>query len=124
MDGTPYAAKRLVIIRDLKTVRGPAIKKRGLRHLRCLFEELQLALYARAWEITHPGDRVIGVGATEIGELTTHYVELDDDIASISEELQVGVTTRHLPLHFPSFEAKGQYRSSFRTWMYLSLIHI
>ena len=118
LDGTPYAAKRLVIIRDLKTVRGPAIKKRGLRHLRCLFEELQLALYARAWEITHPGDRVIGVGATEIGELTTHYVELDDDIASISEELQVGVTTRHLPLHFPSFEAKGQYRSSFRTWMY------
>ena len=118
LDGTPYSARRLVIIRDLKTVRGPAVKKRGLRHLRCLFEELQLALYARAWEITHPGDRVIGVGATEIGELTTHYVELDDDIAAISKELRVGVATGHLPLHFPSLEAKGQHRSSFRTWMY------
>ena len=118
LDGTPYAAKRLVIIRDLKTVRGPAIKKRGLRHLRCLFEELQLALYARAWEISHPGDRVIGVGATEIGELTVHYVELDSDIEEVIDELQVGHATQYLPLHFPALDEKGLRRSPFRTWMY------
>jgi hypothetical protein len=118
LDGSPYAAKRLVIVRDLKTVRGPQVKQRGLRHLRCLFEELQLALYARAWEIAHPGDRVIGVGATEIGEFTAHYVELDSDIGSVMDELHLGEPTSYLPLHFPPMSGEGVHRSPFRTWMY------
>lgn len=118
LDGSPYTAQRLVIVRDLKTVRGPQVKQRGLRHLRCLFEELQLALYARAWEVAHPGDRVIGVGATEIGEFTTHYVELDTDIDSIQDQLHVGLPTGHFPLHFLPLKDEGIYRSPFRTWMY------
>ena len=58
---------RLVIIRDMKTVNGPKIK-RGVRHRQAIFDELQLALYAAAWEAAYPNDRVIGVGITEVGD--------------------------------------------------------
>jgi hypothetical protein len=105
------------VIRDLKTVNGPAPKNVGLRHTRCLFEDLQLALYARAWEMLHPNDRVVGVGASEIGESTVHYVELDSDLASIDESLAVGERTRYFPLHFPAFDAHGAPMSPFRRWM-------
>ncbi len=117
IDGTPRTAQRLVVIRDLKTVNGPAPKYVGLRHTRCLFEDLQLALYARAWEMLHPNDRVVGVGASEIGESTVHYVELDSDLASIDESLAVGECTRYFPLHFPAFDAHGAPMSPFRRWM-------
>ena len=117
LDGTPRSAQRLVVIRDLKTVNGPAPKHIGLRHTRCLFEDLQLALYARAWELLHPNDRVVGVGASEIGESTVHYVELDSTLAPIDETLAIGELTRYFPLHFPAQDDQGRAMSSFRRWM-------
>ena len=53
-------ARRFVVIRDLKTVNGPKVKESGKRHLKALFNEVQLGLYARAWELAQsrgPGGR-------------------------------------------------------------------
>ena len=113
----PRAAQRLVVIRDLKTVRGPDAATAGLRHMRCLFEDLQLALYARAWEVLHPNDRVVGVGASEVGESTTHYVELDSDLAHVSEGLLVGDVTDVFSQHFPASTQTGATTTPFRRWM-------
>ena len=117
LDGTQRTAQRLVLIRDLKTVQGPAEEYRGLRHMRCLFEDLQLALYARAWELLHPNDRVVGVGASEIGELSTHYIELDSDLKSLDEALAIGEITRAFEKNFPAETADGTPTTAFRRWM-------
>ena len=117
LHGERRSAQRLVIIRDLKTVQGPNSKVAGLRHMRCLFEDLQLALYARAWERLHPNDRVVGVGGSEVGEFTTHYVELDSDLVSISEDLEAGELTDVFRLHFPAETQTGVATSPFRRWM-------
>lgn len=117
LDGTPRTAQRLVVLRDLKSVTGPSPKYAGLRHTRSLFEDLQLALYARAWELLHPNDRVVGVGATEIGEYTTHYVELDSDLERFDDELAIGEITRYFPLHFPAQSVDGSPTTPFRRWM-------
>jgi hypothetical protein len=85
--------------------------------MRCLFEDLQLALYARAWEVLHPNDRVIGVGASEIGENTVHYVELDSDLGAMDEDFSIGELTQVFPLHFPSESETGVAMSPFRRWM-------
>ena len=122
LDGTPRSAQRLVIIRDLKTVHGPKPKSEGLRHARSLFEDLQLALYARAWEVLHPNDRVIGVGASEIGETTVHYVELDSDLMQLREELEIGEITDYFPFQFPALSDEHLHRTPFRTWLHERLI--
>jgi hypothetical protein len=117
LHGERRSAQRLVVIRDLKTVQGPNSKSAGLRHMRCLFEDLQLALYARAWERLHPNDRVVGVGGSEVGEFTTHYVELDSDLVSIAEGLEAGELTDVFRLHFPAETQTGVATSPFRRWM-------
>lgn len=117
LNGVQRPVQRLVIVRDLKTVNGPKADRMGLRHARCMFEDLQLALYARAWEQTHPNDRVIGVGASEIGEQTVHYVELDEALDEIADELHVGQLTQHLRLHFPTSDPDEPGQTSFRRWM-------
>jgi hypothetical protein len=106
-----------VVIRDLKTVPGPNSDTAGLRHMRCLFEDLQLALYARAWELLHPNDRVVGVGATEVGEHTTHYVELDGDLGVLAEQLEIGEITQVFAQQFPAETQTGAPTSPFRRWM-------
>lgn len=117
LTGEGRTAQRLVVIRDLKSVPGPAPKYAGLRHFRCLFEDLQLALYARAWEVLHPNDRVVGVGASEIGEHTRHYVELDSQLERLDDSLALGELTRVFPRHFPTTDGESSYISSFRRWM-------
>jgi hypothetical protein len=117
LTGEQRPAQRLVVIRDLKSVQGPAPKYVGLRHFRCLFEDLQLALYARAWEVLHPNDRVVGVGASEIGEFTTHYVELDTDLEVLNDSLDIGEITDVFPLHFPAEHPDETATSPFRRWM-------
>ena len=114
LHGEGRSAKRLVVIRDLKTVPGPNKDSAGLRHMRCLFEDLQLALYARAWELLHPNDRVVGVGATEVGEFTTHYVELDSDLASVAENLEIGEITQVFPEQFPAETLTGAPTTPFQ----------
>ena len=115
-DGPP--SKRLIIIRDLKTIEGPDPKKVGLRHASGLFKEIQLALYARAWEVAHPGDRVIGVGISEVGDTTRHYVELDPAFAFIPEEAYLGERTFFSMNHYriPNEESTPT-SNPFRAWI-------
>ena len=117
LDGTRRTAQRLVIVRDLKTVNGPKPDDVSLRHKRSLFEDLQLALYARAWELLHPNDRVVGVGASEIGEFTTHYVELDSVLDVLPTLPEVGKLTAVFPTNFPSHLPDGSSISPFRHWL-------
>ena len=117
LHGEPRSAQRLVVIRDLKTVAGPPKKLAGLRHMRCLFEDLQLALYARAWELLHPNDRVVGVGGSEVGEFTRHYVELDSDIMPLKDSLEIGEVSDVFPKHFPAETRTGHTTTPFRRWM-------
>ena len=63
------------IIRDIKTVNGPKPGDEGDRHRRAIYDELQLALYAKAWESAYPKDVVVGVGISEVGATTKHYVK-------------------------------------------------
>ena len=113
--------RRWVIIRDLKTVNGPKKGESGLRHLRALFEEIQLAIYARAWERAHPGDRVVGVGVMEVGETSTHYVELDPEIEPYLADLSLGERTSVVSEQF-RFPSDQTYESNgFRAWIYQRL---
>lgn len=117
-DGDGPPARRLIIIRDLKTIEGPDPKKIGLRHAAGLFKEIQLALYARAWEIAHPGDRVIGVGISEVGDTTRHFVELDPAFAFIPEEVNLGERTSFSSNHYrvPG-EENTPTSNPFRAWI-------
>ena len=114
-------AQRWVIIRDLKTVNGPKPGEGGKRHLKALFNEVQLGLYARAWELAHPGDRVVGVGVMEVGERSTHYVELDPEIEPYLTGLSLGERT-HISANQFRFADDAAYQSNgFRAWMYQRL---
>ena len=95
---------------NLKTINGPKHNDKGNRHRRGLFDEVQLALYARAWELCHPGDRVIGIGVTEIGESTTHYLEMDNSVAQYLADAELGERTYSSPqLHrFPDSQSPSQ----------------
>ncbi len=117
-DGNGPPAKRLIIIRDLKTIEGPDPKKVGLRHAAGLFKEIQLALYARAWEVAHPGDRVIGVGISEVGDLTRHFVELDPTFAFIPKKEYFGERTLFSNNHYRNLGERNTPSSNpFRAWM-------
>jgi hypothetical protein len=117
-DGDGPPAKRLIIIRDLKTIEGPDPNKVGLRHAAGLFKEIQLALYARAWEVAHPGDRVIGVGISEVGDVTRHFVELDPTFAFIPEEEYFGERTLFSNNHYRNLgEGNTPASNPFRAWM-------
>ena len=71
--GSGWKPRRMVIIRDLKSRED--FEKPKERHERALFGELQLALYSRAWELSHPGDLVVGAGITTLGFDSNHYIE-------------------------------------------------
>jgi len=111
-------AKRLVIIRDLKTVEGAGDNGRGDKHKKSIFTDLQLALYARAWEIFNPGDRVIGVGITVVGKETVHRVEIDPQFSQHMTDLEIGEQTKHTHLHYrlPGEEIPAR-SNPFRAWM-------
>lgn len=117
-DGDGPPAKRLIIIRDLKTIEGPDPKNVGLRHAAGLFKEIQLALYARAWEVAHPGDRVIGVGISEVGDVTRHFVELDPTFEFMPEEEYFGERTFFSNNHYRNLgEGNTPASNPFRAWM-------
>jgi len=113
-----WNAKRYVVIRDLKTVKGPESSDRGKRHRKSLFEEVQLALYARAWELMNPGDRVVGVGITEAGETVSHYVEFDFAVSDLVNTEGLGKMTEFCSLLFrrPG-EGADPKSNPFRAWM-------
>ena len=110
--------RRLVIIRDMKTVNGPKKKQRGERHRRAIFDELQLALYAKAWEAAHPDDRVVGVGITEVGDDTEYYVEIDPEYLDLIDNLAIGKVTTYTSNTYRDLdEAIGGKSNGFRAWL-------
>ena len=84
---------------------------------RC-WSDLQLALYARAWEVFNPGDRVIGVGITAVGKETIHRVEFDPQFSSHLTDYNIGEQTSHTHLHYrlPGEEIPA-HSNPFRAWM-------
>jgi len=117
-DGVLSDGHRWVIIRDLKNIEGPKQGKQGSRHRTAIFDEVQLALYAQAWENANPNDRVIGVGISEVGEKTQHYVEVDNSILQYLDDVTIGVVTNYTANHFPPQQADASgYASGFRAWI-------
>ncbi|MAK40310.1 MAG: hypothetical protein CL993_01100, partial [Euryarchaeota archaeon] len=95
-----------IIIRELKTSEKIPID----RHKQGLFEEIQLATYSRMWELTHPGDLVIGAGISVIGHNTEHFVEISSEFLSEAQQHSVGKTTNLL-----------KSKLDFRKWLANSL---
>ena len=62
-----------------------------MRHRNALFKDLQLGLYARAWEITHPGDLVIAVGISEVGHSTIHSLETTPELIPLMSQIQLSI---------------------------------
>ncbi len=114
--GTDWKPRRLVIIRDLKTAES---KKRAKnRHALGLLEEVQLALYARAWEVAHPGDLVVGAGISVMGHETEHWVEVSSHIPALASRPPFGTQTDLTKkLHrFPD-EGPNPESDAFRAWL-------
>lgn len=109
---------KLVIIRDIKSMDGPKDDGKDSRHMKGLFDEVQLALYARAWEVGNPGHRVIGVGVTQVGIDTQPLVELDPEFVDLLRESQVGIVTQNLVNQYrrPG-ESTPAVSNPFRAWM-------
>ena len=116
--GDEIKSRRLVIIRDIKSMDGSKDNDTDLRHKKAIFEELQLGLYARAWELSNPGDRVIGVGVTTVGNKTIHRVEVDPEFYQLCKDLKVGKCSKLTHQHYriPG-EPKGGDSNPFRAWM-------
>ena len=110
---------RHIVIREIKSISGPEKGEYGKRHSKALLHEVQLALYARAWELAHPGDRVVAVGVTEVGEDTYHLLEIDETVLSdLGEELTDEVSTSVAQLHRRRGESHKDPRSiPFRAWL-------
>ena len=117
--GEKWAPQRLVVIRDLKSLEGPKKGDAGKRHQRELLEGIQLALYARAWEVEHPGDRVVGVGISEIGEDSCLYIEADPDYHGYLASLDIGEIACNTESLFrrPDESSESPQSNSFRAWM-------
>ncbi len=117
-EGDSWNPKRLVVIRDLKSLEGPSKGYAGKRHQRELFEGVQLALYARAWEVSHPGDRVVGVGITEVGEESGLYIEADPNYHSHLASLEIGnIACNTGELFRRPGESSTPSSNSFRAWI-------
>jgi len=117
LDG--WQPSRLILIRDTKSVEGPSKERSGEKHEKGIFEDIQLALYARAWELANPGDLVIGVGISEAGDFTKHYLEVDPEYQNYLSSINVGILTNltHDMYRFPQ-ESIPPKSNPFRAWMY------
>jgi len=109
-----WTPRRLIIIRDLKTTEKTDINE---RHYKGVLEELQLALYARAWEESHPGDLVIGVGISVLGHKTSHQIEMSTN-SLISNLSKIGNLTEitHDKFRFLNEDDKP-LSDPFRAWL-------
>ena len=109
-----WKPKRLVIIRDIKTTETTDRKE---RHYKGLLEELQLALYARAWEIGNPGDLVVGAGISILGHKTSHFIEISKYHA-ISDLQMIGEKTEITHNQFRFLDEDNSPNSDpFRAWL-------
>ena len=109
-----WKPRRLVIIRDIKTSEKTDIKD---RHFKGLLEELQLALYARSWEIANPGDLVIGAGISVLGHETSHLIEKSSNLL-VSKLTNFGTETEITKSLFRFLDEDESPESDpFRAWM-------
>jgi len=109
-----WKPRRLVLIRDIKTTESTKIEE---RHYKGIFEELQLALYARSWEIANPGDLVIGAGISILGHNTSHFIELSS-IDSFSHLKDIGTKTDRTKNLFRFYdEDQNPDSDPFRAWL-------
>jgi hypothetical protein len=109
-----WKPRRLVIIRDIKTSEKTDIKD---RHYKGLLEELQLALYARSWEIANPGDLVIGAGISVLGHETSHLIEKSNNLL-VSNLTNFGTETDITKSLFRFLdEGESPKSDPFRAWM-------
>ena len=113
--GSGWRPRRLVAIRDLKTSESKTAK---IRHSDGLLDELQLALYARAWEIAHPGDLVVAAGISLFSHHTEHMLELSSQYSAAHRDLLLGTRTDiTTSLHrFPD-EPASPHSDHFRAWL-------
>ena len=113
-----WKPKRLIVIRDIKSVDGPSKDHVGDRHRKALFDELQLGLYARCWEIANPGDLVVGVGISEVGMKPSHSIEISPAFVDLFEDNGIGklTTFTHQTHRFPNEDSEAE-SDPFRAWM-------
>ena len=113
--GTDWKPRRLIAIRDLKT---SIAKTSEERHETGLLDELQLAIYARAWEVCHPGDLVVGAGISLFGHDSEHALEVSQGFIGSTTNLEIGTKTEICSnLHrFPD-EKEGSKSDPFRAWL-------
>jgi len=102
ISNSDWKPRRKIIIRELKTSDKNPIE----RHKQGLLEEIQLAIYSRIWELTHPGDLVIGAGISVLGHNTEHFVEIHPEFLQEIPKYSIGKTTNIL---------KSKYQ--FRQWL-------
>ena len=113
--GTGWRPKRIIAIRDIKTSESSLPRN---RHYKGLLEELQLAVYARAWEEEHPGDLVLAAGISVFGHNSDHLLEVSSQYSESHKDLNIGTRssitrTTH---RFGDEDEKTQ-SDHFRSWM-------
>ncbi len=114
INGSNWRPRRLVAIRDLKS---SDTKEPKERHKTALLEEIQLAIYARSWELSHPGDLVVAAGISVIGHNTRHFIERSTLFTNKSPT-KVGESTRLSSemYRFPN-EDSSPSSDPFRAWL-------
>lgn len=121
IQGSDWRPRRMVLIRDLKSTEASTSPQD--RHKKGLFEELQLAVYARAWELSHPGDLVVGAGISVLGYESEHFVEISKWAPPWMQRGDAGTITR-LVQDIYRFHDEGPQPESdpFRAWLTQRLI--
>jgi hypothetical protein len=115
IQGSGWKPRRIVAIRDLKTSDRASSRR---RHLKGLLEELQLALYARAWEVAHPGDLVLAAGISMLSHNSEHYLEVSSGYSDNLPEIEIGTRTSvSADLHRFNDEDKSATSDHFRAWL-------
>jgi len=113
--GTGWRPKRIVAIRDLKTSESALPRN---RHYRGLLEELQLAVYSRAWEEAHPGDLVLAAGISVIGHNSEHLLEVSSQYSESQKELNIGTRSSITSTSHRFADEDEQTQSDhFRSWL-------
>ncbi len=112
--GSGWKPRRIVAIRDLKTSESDSPKN---RHYKGLLEELQLAIYSRAWEEAHPGDLVLAAGISVFGHKPEHFLETSSLYHS-SKGNKIGTRTSITrDLHRFQDEDENPTSDHFRAWL-------
>ncbi len=87
------------------------------RHAIGILDEVQVALYARSWEESHPGDLVVAAGISAMGHETNHLLEISNHAPQ--ENITEAGTRSNLTqsrFRFPDEEPHSS-SDSFRAWL-------